>query len=92
MDLQVLLEIATTSELFVAVLACEGLLARVDTLVPDQVGHLAEGLATARAEIAAVVYQRVAGHASVADHLEALLVGEGLGATSEVGEINLFLP
>ena len=51
-----------------------------------------EGLATARAEIAAVVYQRVAGHASVADHLEALLVGEGLGATSEVGEINLFLP
>lgn len=43
-----LLKVAAARELFVAILAGEGLLARVDALVPNQVGHLAEGLAAAR--------------------------------------------
>ena len=43
-----LLEVAAGGKLFVAEVAREGLLSRVDALVPDKIRNLREGLVTAR--------------------------------------------
>ena len=51
-----------------------------------------EGLPATSAVISSVVDQRVAVHASVADYLETFSVGERLGATFEISQINFFLP
>lgn len=47
MNLEVLLQIGPTCKLLIAILALEGLLPRVDSLVPNEVAHLAECLVAA---------------------------------------------
>ena len=47
MDLQVLLQVGTGGKFLGAVGAFEGLISRVDPLVPDQIRHLREGLGAA---------------------------------------------
>ena len=47
MDLEMLLEVGTTCELLVAVLTLEWFFTRVDSLVPNEITHLAECLVAA---------------------------------------------
>lgn len=48
MNLKVLLQVAPGGELLFTVVALEGLLPCVDSLMPDQIGDLTKGLFTAR--------------------------------------------
>lgn len=75
-DLQVLLQIAATSEPLVAELAGEGFLAGVDPLMPDQVRDLGEGLLAAR--VLAAVRLRLVVDASML--LQRGVLSEGLVA------------
>jgi hypothetical protein len=51
-----------------------------------------EALSTACAEVSRAVNQRVAVHASIADHLEAFFVREWFRPALEISQVNLLLP